>query len=215
MAGNDRYDVNPLDDTARFADRLQSIERRLSALEGAPLGGTFTSETEDGDGLVYLGALPDDTRGLEVVSAANDWDLVKLTTDGWIKPHLMGVSINPSTVVAVTSGTFQSTVGAYFGEALGPGVEMFCRWATDSGTTGELQISSNGGATSDPVALPAASNGGYFVRWLHDLSVGSGPFTVTMKARRTAGTGNVNVSQVFGWVQDPAICTEDGDWVAV
>lgn len=211
----DRYPANPLDGPGGLADWMKGIESEIAALKRRPLSGTFTSPDDDGDPLLALGTLPDAKRGLQIVSSANGWVLAELTTEGWIKPHLMGVSIDPAAVAVVTAGTFTSTVGSYFGEALGPGIEIFCHWSTGVGTTGELQVLSNGGANTTAQALPAASSGSFFVRWLHDLSVGSGPFVVTMQARRTAGAGNVNISQVFAWVQDPALCSSGGTWIAV
>lgn len=214
-SSDDRYTMPPLDGPAQFADKLRELERRLEELERGTTSGTFTAADDDGNDLVYVGALPDGTRGLEIVSAALGWDLVKMTTEGWLKPHLMAVSIDPTASKSTTSATFATQYTTYFGEAFGPGVEAFFSWSTGAGTTGEVRLGDNNGGTTNAQSLPAASSGYYFVRWLHTLAVGAGPFNVSLDVRRTGGANSVAVSPLMAWVQDPSVCSSVGVFEAV
>ncbi len=151
MSTGDRYAVNPLDDTAAFAEWRRSIERQIGALQGAPLDRVTIRATDPlGRELVTAGKLADGNYGFEVRSETNGWDLVRMTDDGWIKPHLQGAPYDTAAVKSVTSGTFADQWGVLFGDALGPGIEIMVPWQTASGTTGELKVVTNvGGATLD------------------------------------------------------------------
>lgn len=214
MGDVNRYETNPLDGPAQMAEWVREIERRVGALEGAPtIGSNLVAKDSDGNPLVSVGTLSDGSRGIEVASETDTWDLFKLTTAGWIKPHFPGVAYDPSASKAVTSATFVETWRVLFGDYLGPGVEVMVTWATGAGTTGELQVVSNGGGTTATHALPAASSGVAFVRWLHGTPVGAGPFTMSVQARRTAGANNVTIYPCHAWIQDPAFCTGPGTWL--
>jgi hypothetical protein len=66
-AETDRYDLNPLDGPAQMKEWTREIDRRISALEGAPLvGSNFTAKDLTGAVRVVAGRLPDDTYGMEI-----------------------------------------------------------------------------------------------------------------------------------------------------
>jgi hypothetical protein len=166
-----------------------------------------------GDSLLSFGELPDGSRGLLVESATDGWDLVKMTTDGWAAPHLAGVPSDPAAVKSVTSGTFASQWQVTFGSVLGRGVEVMIPWATDVGTTGELQVISNVPSTTQVVSLPSGGNSYKYVRWTPGLRPGTGPLILQVQARRASGAGNVYVYPCQGWVQDPTLCFDGGNWL--
>jgi hypothetical protein len=212
---SDRYvQGDPTDPVEVVRAQFVELHRKVDDLIANPLGGSFISEDDFGNGLVYVGKLPDGTsRGLEIISAASLWDLVKMTTAGWIAPHLQGAPYDPAAQKLVTSGVFATQYAVLFGDYLGPGVEVMVPWATAAGTTGELQVVSNGGGTTATHALAANSSGFAFVRWLHGTPVGSGPFTVSVQARKTAGAGSIAIGLSHAWVQDPTLCSSGGTWV--
>lgn len=212
MPGEDnRYAVDPLDGPAAMAETLRRLEQRVSALEGAPLAGVSAAVYDaDGEPLVALGDLGDGDRGILVHSATDDWDLVRMTTEGWIRPHLSGISLDPAAFISVTSASFVQTWVSTYGEALGPGVEGYFTWATPAGTAGEVRLTDNNVGATTAHALAAASSGSIYCRWLHTLQVGTGPMVVDLEVRRTAGAGAVTVSPLRSWVQDPGLCSSGG-----
>ncbi len=157
--GTDRYGTNPLDGAAGFADHLRSIERRISALEGAPLNGTFTSPDANGANFVFAGALPDGDRGFELRSDTHGWDLLRATADdGWTAPHLQAAPYDPSGPKVVTPGSFAAVWGCLFGDALGAGVEIMIPFTTAASTTGEVRVVDNALGTTSTHTLPAATS---------------------------------------------------------
>ena len=81
---DDRYDVNPLDGPAQFANWRRSIEGRVGALEGAPMVGvSLESKDTDGSALVVVGPLADGSRGLQVISEETGYELLRATSQGW------------------------------------------------------------------------------------------------------------------------------------
>ena len=216
MSDTDRYFVNPLDDSAAFAEWRRSLERRISSLEGAPLVGAQLRTTDPvGNDLVTTGRLTDGSSGIEINSAAHNWAILRATgVAGWTAPHLSGASYNTTASVAVTSGSFTDTFGSLFGSAFGTGIEALVPWSTGSGTAGEVRLTTNTGGTTDAHTLPAASSGVLFCRWLHGTAPGIGPLDVRCQVRRTSGAGNVTVFGGYAvYVQDPAACSVGGTWL--
>jgi hypothetical protein len=211
---SDRYTPNPLDQPAQMAERLRKLEQQVAQLQAAPLVGISAQILDvNGNPLVVLGTLPDGRRGLMIRNEATGFVLSEQTTEGWIAPHLIGDNFDPSGGKNVTNSSFSIVWGVEFGDALGPGVELQIPWSTEAGTTGEVFVSSNQGGQTSTLALGAGSSGFATVRWLHDIVVGRGPAVFYAQARRSAGSGNVRIGVVHGWVQNPDVCSTGGTWV--
>lgn len=94
----------------------------------------------------------------------------------------------------VTSGSFVPTchwnLPAAYSEVLNAWVVI----TTPAGTTGEVRLREfYSGAVSDTIAVPALSNNFYTWEWLHGVSLGGAICEFRVEARRTSGTGAVNV----------------------
>lgn len=214
MPADDRYQINPLDGPAGMAETVRRLEQRLSVLEGGNTSGTFTSADVDGNGLVYAGTLPDGDRGFLLHSESHAWDIMRATADdGWVAPHLVFNSFDPAASKIVTSGSLVDTWGLFDGSALGRGVEVYISWTTDPGTTGEITVRASTGAETDPFVLTAGTTDGTFVRWLHGYTPGTGPLSLRLRARRTAGAGNVVLFTPQAYLQEPTACSSGGVWL--
>jgi hypothetical protein len=210
----DRYDVQPLDQAAQFADEIRRLWAEIRKLQGAPqVGVSAVSLDANGNPLVVLGTLPDGERGLLINSATHNYELTEMTVDGWSSPHINGDGFDPNALKNIVSGSFVATWGVEFGQALGRGVEVQVPWSTEAGTTGEIMVASNGGAQTVAVAIAANTSGYATVRWLHDLVVGQGPLQLIVYARRTGGAGNVHIACCHAWIQHPDACSSAGTWV--
>lgn len=123
MSDTNRYPVNPLDGAAGFAEWRRDIERRLSAVEGAPLvGSNVTAFDESGNQLVTVGKLADGSYGIEIQNASGR-TIMRVTSDaGQTVPPITPWVAQTGVVSGLTNGfrpgtssaTYAATVGVYF-----------------------------------------------------------------------------------------------------
>jgi hypothetical protein len=110
----DRYPVDPLNGPANMAQQLRDLERRIGALEGAPLIGSnlTTVDPTSGTNPVIVGKLPDDTYGILIVNE-NGRVVQQSGTAGFVAPQQAipmfpngGASVSTSFRPGTTSGSF-------------------------------------------------------------------------------------------------------------
>jgi hypothetical protein len=194
-------------------EALRELERRISELEGAPLvGSQMTVKDLTGTVRGRFGRLADGVSyGLEL-SDGNGDPRFYVDETGFGLPRATYAVRDPAAVKTVTAGTFTQTWQVVMPQSIGPGIEVWIGWSTAAGTTGELRVNNNTVQT-DPLALAAASSANAYVRWLHQIPLGTGPANLVVEARRTGGAGGVNVFQAMAWLREPADCTTVGVWV--
>jgi hypothetical protein len=197
----------------REVDDLKALV--IARLSGATQGGAFRIADSAGHLRVLLGNLDGNpTTGHYGVSAYDAAGNQRLYLDetGFGLPRYSFAVRDPAAVKVVTAGAFTQTWQVVMPQVLGPGLETWIGWSTDAGTTGEIRVNSFA-STTTALALPAASAGNAYSRWLHGIPLGTGPIAPVVEARRTGGVGNVNIYQVMGWLREPADCTSAGVWL--
>ena len=107
---------------------------------------------------------------------------------------------------AVTSGTFVPTchwnLPAAFSEVLNAWVVV----TSSAATTGEIRVSEfYSGRVSDPITIPALANDFATFQWLHEVHLGDTICEFRVDARRTSGTGDINVYAPRRFLLDTAI----------
>lgn len=108
---------------------------------------------------------------------------------------------NLAVFALITSGVFSDVFNCGIHVCVADAVHIAFPWATDAGTTGQVQLYNNviGGSSASVVNLPAASSGIIAYNWLHGQPLGTRNFQPTIKALRSGGAGNVTL-----WV--PGTC---------
>jgi len=177
----------------------------------------ITELDDDGHVVIRQGRLPNDgtrpadTYGIAIFDGTGTRRF-EIGTEGLIMPRLTFALTDPAAYKVVSSGSFVDCWINYTATFDSRGVEVVVPWATDPGTTGELQIASNVPTTTDPQVLPAGSSGVFFARWLHGGFLSSGPMDLRTRARKTGGGGNVYVFPSPGYWQNPIVCAANGGW---
>lgn len=182
----DRYPVNPLDDTAAFAEWQRNVEQRISALEGSPITGTMRVRGPGGTFDVFHV----DEDGMD----APQFPLPQ----NWVPDSVASfVSVAPAAGFALVSRTILPVIVAH------AAVRILVGWSfSDAATTGQFRVRSfiNVPGADTVVAetigptLPAASAGTERLDWLHQLPLGvdSGTFYyLDVYARTLAGAGSI------------------------
>ena len=208
MSDTNRYPVNPLDGAAGFAEWRKDIERRLSALEGAPLVGTqMTVKDTGGNVRVLLGLLDDATNyGLQVFDA-DGVEAVNVSGSGFENP-VFQVPIRPAAYAGsgafiTTSGTFTSTTDCVLGKITHEAIRLQHPVGTDSGTTAEVRlvVFVNGTITytsgTQSVASGTSNTNRMEWNWAPGWPIGSyGRYAVMVQVRRASGSGNVTSGEI-------------------
>ncbi len=201
-----------------YWEERKDIFRRLRNLERcAQLG---SSSIREGalrllDGMsgerARLGQLDEGEYGMQVVDAGG---MPRLRVDGrgMLFPFLPGVTLDPDAFKTVATSTWTFCWYWFTPMVSHQALELFVSWSVSSGTTGEARLTVPGGPSTDPLPLggPAGSRHWSSFRWLHGLTLSSGPMFIEVEVRRTAGTGNVIVYEPVGSMRSPAGCTSDG-----
>lgn len=102
-----------------------------------------------------------------------------------------------SVPVYTDAPTWTMAYTTFFDLAMFPGVYMEAHVLTPAGTTAELRLINwvQGGASSGIYTVPANTDWRGLFRWLHGQPLKTGPFAPSIEARRTSGTGTVQVFQ--------------------
>lgn len=210
MSDDDRYDTNPLDGPAQFAEIIRKLESRIAALEGAPLvGSNLTMVDDHGDVRVRIGRMTaagggtGTVYGFEGVTQPGnaDWPggfpFLRVSSDGAEYPYISTAWIDPALFKSVTSGTFADVYQSFNGLIEHKYVSAYIRVATPVGTTGEIRLANVTTSTQSPaVAVPSNTNGYLLVpAWAHGSMLWTGPILFSVQARRLTGSGNVDVYQ--------------------
>jgi hypothetical protein len=178
--------------------QLKQLEDRVRVLESANRlqSGSINDGTSAAP-IVVLGGLAPYGIGNGIMSFAADRVHVMLDVndiEGFGTPWLGHAWFDPAAGNIVTSATF---VGVYLtiAEVLWSTQLLFrvgCQ--TDAGTTGELRLTVSGtGQVGGVKTIPISSNAYFEYRMLHGLTIGSGPYYITLEARRASGAGNFKV----------------------
>lgn len=168
--------------------RMKELERRVKALETSP-------------------RLPNSS----ITTAVGTFDLSDLVPSAAV-PLMPAPSAASVSVTANVTNSFM--VGSTFAEIYDAvmlwipydSIYIAVPWATDAGTTGELDLADlNSGASpgthSTAYTLPANSAGYVGMAWKHGRALGlaqrqldgTGLFRPAIRARRTGGAGNVSI----------------------
>lgn len=206
---------------ADIADALTSLRTAIRRLQQAnPLErasitrGLLTVRDTNGDPRVEIGLLDEGGSifGLRIRDSAG-LTRFRVDDDGFQQPYLAAPVIDTTAFHTVTSSTFVSAGWQGNVESVShKGLYVWVFVTADASTDGEIRIVSlNSGAAT--VALPIS--GGELVhtqaRWLHGDPLGTGPQTYQLQARRTSGTGNINVySPLTITMAPPGLCTANG-----
>lgn len=192
-----------------FLAELTDLRRRLTDLERAARmpntsqrGGTFELLDDQGRPVFYFGTF---TRGASPPSygvqgvipggagAGSSPTVLEIDDDGLEAPYLDLPYAKASDFVPVTAGAFANIWVGHAALIVARAVAVRLTIGVDAATTGEVRIVA-GGIASAVVNCPggAFTNPDYAML-LPANSIGTGPLTVEVQARRTAGAGNVNV----------------------
>lgn len=140
----------------------------------------------------------------------------EVNNDGYRDPWLHSAFVAADAAfnglfVPVTSASFIPVFDSRFQLVTHKGVAADITVTSDAGTTGEVRFDGPAGTTG-VAEIPAGSGGtAVSVRWLHGQSLGTGPVLFRIRARRTAGAGNINVYHpTAAAMADPQSCTAGG-----
>lgn len=182
----------------QLEDRVRTLESANRLQAGSINGGAIVVRDDTTDApIVVLGELAPSGVGSGIMSFAADRTHVMLNVndlEGFGTPWLGHAWFDPLAGNTVTSGTF---VGAYLtiAEVLWSTQLLFrvgCQ--TDGATTGELRITVVGtGQLGSVKTIPVSTNGYFEYRMQHGLLIGSGPYYITLEARRASGAGTFKV----------------------
>ncbi len=96
--------------------------------------------------------------------------------------------------VQVTSATFVDVYQAEFSQITHEAFAASVTCTSDAATTGEFRLSADAAGTTSAVSIPAASAGTVQAfEWTHGVTLGIGPTSFRVQARRASGAGNINV----------------------
>lgn len=132
-----------------------------------------------------------------LVQGATGGDIVLATrTRGLIVPSLQFGWQAPNTFTAITAASFTTVWQCILSSLPSTAIRVQGTIGCDAGTTGEVRLNIGGTILSSAVTLPAATFTNYDFKLDmvgNGAPLGSGPHTINLQVRRTAGTGNVNV----------------------
>jgi hypothetical protein len=171
---------------------MQDIERQIRDLGTAPSLTRSSISDDDGNLRVRFGLLDDDGNyGMEIFDLDGGTRL-RVDGRGMTAPYLPGIPRNPAEFITTTSPTFVTVWQSVFPVASHQGIGGRVGWGADPGTTGELRLKL-GSNTTDAASLAAGTTGEQIFQWLHEATLGSGPQTVEIQARRTGGANGINI----------------------
>lgn len=228
--------ITPPGDAAQFAAWMREMERRMAALETTRTARFLSIADDDGNivaelngnGLTFtdasgqrrilLGDLstvnPDLDYGISIEDG-DGGDRLIIDGDGFQLPYLhssfrvlQGITYN-NVYATVTAGSFTGVFRTAFQMVSHKGMAVDIVVVSDVGTAGEIRLSNNAGNSTAAAVTSSTSTISY--RWEHGASLGSGPYSFTIEARRTSGAGNVYVYLPGdAALVSPLICTAGG-----
>ncbi len=184
-------------------DRLAALERELRAMKRSPqlqqsslTGGKITALNTAGDRVAEYGELVGGGYGVAVNEASSLSSLLIVSdATGWSAPALGHGWRDASAFKPVTSATFEPVYRASIRYPVSSVLLVDVVTVQDAGTTGELRLRIEGGPTTTVKTLPAGTQTTTLFRWEHGRQLGTLglQLLLVLEARRTGGTGDVNV----------------------
>lgn len=114
--------------------------------------------------------------------------------------------------VEVTSATFVPTCHWNLPAAFSDVLNAWVAVTSDASTTGEVRIrEAVSGAVTDILTIPALANQSAYFEWLHGVHLGDTTCEFQIQARRTGGSGNINVYSPRRFLLDTAIRFPNAD----
>jgi hypothetical protein len=186
----DRYPVNPLDPSARLAEKIEGLERRIRELEGQRfVGSNLIMKDTNGDVRARIGELIGaggaGTRwGFEGVFQPGDanwvggYPFLRVSDDGAEFPYAINAWADATVAKSITSGSFvNSGLESSIGLVSHVCVATEIRIVTPVGTTGEIRIANASTGTFSPaVSIPSNTNAYIAIpAWHHGAQLWTGP----------------------------------------
>lgn len=197
--------------------RIEALERANKLLASSIVGGSLIVKDDDAVEIVRLGRLVSGFDGLRVQTAALEPVLEADQERGTVVPWLMSPWYGSTGWSLITTSATMQTLWETATELLFSYSVLFrVRVKCAAATTGEIQIvhaqtsTVMGGTTK---AIPAASDAFYEFRYIHGISMNSGPHTFQLQARRTSGAGNVEVYNPYPFSYGANMTPVAGGWV--
>lgn len=198
--------------------RVEALERANQLLSSSILGGSLIVNDDAGVEIGRIGRLASGFDGLRVQTAALEPVLEADQERGMVVPWLMSPWYGSTGwTLTTTSATFvtmwETATELLFSYELLFRVRVK---SVDASTTGEIEIvhaqSSTvmGGTTK---VIPAASDAFYEFRYIHGITMNSGPHTFQLKAKRTAGAGGIEVYNPYPFCYGGDMTPVAGGWV--
>ena len=198
---------------------MRDMERRVRDLERAPTlrntsmtSGTTTIVDDNDIERLTMGILGSGDYGIQI-SDEDGNAAFRVSGAGTDLPYVPLATFDAFDNYAYNSGTWTTTrYSTQIESASHAGLYVWMYGITsDASTTGEMRVAiPAAGAYTDPAEF---DDGGvqFQFKWLHGLPINSGPYTVQIEARRTAGTGDFFVYWPTSWaLVAPGLCTASG-----
>lgn len=138
--------------------------------------------------------------GIRVNDSANRTHFLATTGAGIVFPYLATPWLKTNDFTAVTSATFTSPHFSWVELFSSKMFRFTVQVGTDAGTTGDLRVLVAGTQLGNIWSLSAGTLANHEFVAAHGQILDSGPWVVELQARRTGGTGNVNVYRPSGLV---------------
>lgn len=201
---------------------LREHERRIANLERAPrltnssVTGQLHVYDDAGELVAELGNLDGSGEwGIRVRETETGFgrSVLRVSGRGIVRPWLNSEWVNPADTVSVTSGSFvdafTSTIELLWTEAIvfrfpaniAVGTTAEFRVVASTYTSGTKSVAGLGGIVS------------HEFRGLHGLTLGTGPISFSLQARRSAGAGSVAVGPPSNLAHGGDMQPVAGGWV--
>lgn len=157
-----------------------------------------------------VGHIAGSSYGVQVLDPASVEQL-RVDENGFSQPYLAHPWVDVADFRAVTAAGWTTTHQAQVELITHRGLFAWVTVGVDAGTTGEIRLRNAGsGATTAAVAAPAGVFTTQQFRWLHGNTL-TGPIVFEVQARRTAGTGSINVYRPRSLTMaSPGLCSASG-----
>lgn len=188
-------EIRPADYESRISDlerRLKIAEATSRLISSSVRDGAITFQDQNGNTIVIVGKLTDGSHGIIMETTTGALSYM-FNERGLLYPAPTIYLAATHTQELITSGTyvncFTGLQDTFSASAIHGSIPIVC----DVGTTGELQVYTNGGTSTGTFSIPSGFSGFAIVNWLHGQSIGAGPAHVFIRARRATGAGQFAV----------------------
>lgn len=213
----------PTSPEAQFQEFKKDVLRRLERLELSPratntsvrngsmtylddLGNVLLELTVDGLNLydldeqvrAILGDLDGNGNFGVVVRSENGSAHFRVDNQGMKAPWLGYPWRDPYTTYSFDETSFTALFRSRMALVNHGAVEAEIGFSVPAGTTGEVRLGVNGSNYSNPVELPEDENTVVRFRWIHGVTLGSGPANFALEARVVSGVGPITYYQPEG-----------------